>query len=94
LIGAVDPTPYLEGSASIQPVVVSPVVNKTLVTVVTDKVNIRRAPNTDLPEIGSITRGQILQTAGPALAGTGTVISWQPVIVYIGTGIDGEQYLK
>ena len=90
LIGAVDPTPYLEGSASIQP----PAVNRTLVTVVTDKVNIRRAPNTDLPEIGSITRGQILQTAGPVLAGPGTVISWQPVIVYIATGINGEQYLK
>jgi hypothetical protein len=65
-----------------------------IVTVITDELNLRRAPSTDQSPIGKIYKGQILKKAGASLPGTGIVKRWQPVVVYIGTGVDGEEYIK
>jgi hypothetical protein len=66
------------------------------VTVVTNSVKVRRFPNTDVLEIGTVYRGAKLQKAGDPLPGTGIVKSWQPVVVYLGTGVfgDDDPYLE
>jgi hypothetical protein len=65
------------------------------VTVLT-ALKVRLEPNTNLPEIGAVKKNMRLKKAGPVLPGTGTVKGWQPVIVYLGTGVYGEKepYLK
>jgi len=59
------------------------------ITVTTDYINLRREPNTnaDNEPIGEVLRGMTFKKAGTPLAGTGKVISWQPVIVYVATGV-------
>jgi len=64
------------------------------VTVVTNSVKVRRSPNMDRDAIGMVFRGETFETAGDPLPGTGIVTAWQPVIVYIGVGVDGEMYIK
>ena len=59
------------------------------ITVITDTVNLRLRPNTnaDNEPIGKVLYGMDLTKAGTPLPGTGKVISWQPVIVYVATGV-------
>jgi hypothetical protein len=59
------------------------------ITVTTDYINLRLRPNTnaDNEPIGKVLYGMDLTKAGPPLAGTGKVISWQPIIVYVATGV-------
>lgn len=64
---------------------------------VTTTVNlkVRREPNTYYQEIGTVRTGTKFKKCGDVLPGTGTVKGWQPVIVYLGTGVDGDgDYLE
>lgn len=60
----------------------------------TVNLKVRRTPNTLYQEIGTVRVGTQFKKAGDALPGTGIVNGWQPAIVYLGTGVGDEDYLK
>lgn len=63
-------------------------------TVITDVLKVRPEPNTTTPEICAVKRGTRFKKAGDPLPGNGIVKGWQPVIVYLGTGAYGEEYIE
>ena len=81
----------------VTPGVTEPLENEaTSAEYVTTTVNlkVRREPNTLYAEIGTVRIGTQFHKGGDVLPGTGIVNGWQPVIVYLGTGVSGEEYLK
>jgi murein DD-endopeptidase MepM/ murein hydrolase activator NlpD len=95
LIGAVDPEIWLatDLDGDTQPAVSTPEIpdNSAVdsIKVITKNINLRREPNTDSdnPPIGEVLRGMTFKKAGLPLPGTGKVIAWQPIIVYVATGV-------
>jgi hypothetical protein len=69
---------------------------ETIGEYVTAKVNlkVRITPDTLYSEVGTAKTGTRFKKAGDVLPGTGTVKGWQPVVVYLGTGVGNEDYLK
>jgi hypothetical protein len=96
LIGAVDPEIWLttdldtNSDTTAEPDIEHPQTETNKVTVVTDQLSIRRDPSTKKDAIGKVLLGMDFQKAGEVIPGTGKVKGWQPIVVYVATGVEGD----